>query len=215
MKLHKYGLKDTFDFKEIHFPTTSELTDIHSIIRKKVGPLIFDLENKKLINSYHFILHKDIDLRLSTFDWISNEPKIKDILCLHNIDDNLQIWGPMPPNKYGSEIGVNLCYNNLEYNSRLICALIELHHLTDDLALKKTQEYFIYNQWVHYLYVQYGIKNHIQVQYEFQDALNWLETFVQNNKSKPRIKELANQILDKMLEMTNDFKKRLNLENTT
>lgn len=205
-----YGLKESYDFKEIHVPTNRKLPDVHDKIFNYISPAIIELEASKLINSFHFILHKSIDFRISTKDWNKNEKGIKKILRKYNLSDDLKNLEPMPPEKYGGDIGVILCYNNLEFNSRLISALIDTRKHTDEINMKKLQEKLLYNQWVHYLYIQYGFTNDIQIRLEFLDSLNWLVTLVTNNPENIEVKEFANKILDDFSNVINQLKNKFN-----
>jgi hypothetical protein len=126
---------------------------------KKLSHLtIRDLESQKLSNGFHHLIHEDIDLRLSCEDWPKHESKIKEVLSIHSISLDLKDWA-MPPEQYGGEIGVLLCYNNLEFNSRLSLALVELIVGTEDISLKESQERLCPHQWVHYLCNQFGYLN--------------------------------------------------------
>ena len=209
-KLLDYGLKKSYDFKEIHVPINHELADVHDKIFNYISPAIIELEALKLINGFHFILHKSIDFRISTEDWSKNEKRIKKILRKYNLSDDLKNLKPMPPEKYGGDIGVILCYNNLEFNSRLISALVDTRKHTDDKNMKKLQEKLLYNQWVHYLYIQYGFTNDIQIRLEFLDSLNWLVTIVNNNPENIEVKDFANKVLDDFSHIINQLKNKFN-----
>ncbi len=206
-KLLDYGLKKSYDFKEIHVPINHEIADVHDKIFNYISPAIIELEALKLINGFHFILHKSIDFRISAEDWNKNEKEIKKILRKYKLSDDLKNLEPMPPEKYGGDIGVILCYNNLEFNSRLISALIDTRKHTDDINMKKLQEKLLYNQWVHYLYIQYGFTNDIQIRLEFIDSLNWLVTLVNNN---PDAKDFAIKVLDDFSNIINQLKNKFN-----
>ena len=81
-RLADYGLKEFYDFMEIQVPATYDIPDIHDRIINHISPAIIELEASGLIDSFHFILNKDIALRLSTEDWSKNEKKIKEIRVL-------------------------------------------------------------------------------------------------------------------------------------
>lgn len=205
-----YGLKESYDFKEIHVQTSRELADVHDKIFNYISPAIIELEALKLINGFHFILHESIDFRISAEDWNKNEKRIKKILRKYNLPDDLNKWEPLSPEKYGGVIGVILCYNNLEFNSRLISALIDTQKHTDNAAKKEQQKWLLYNQWVHYLYIQYGVTNHVQSQHEFQNSLIWLEIFVNSNPENKEVKDFANSILNKFSDTINQLKNKFN-----
>ena len=71
------GLKTNFNFKETHIPTSLNDNDIQKHLREKIGPTIRELESNQLINGFHHLVHKDIDLRLSCNNWNEDESKIK------------------------------------------------------------------------------------------------------------------------------------------
>lgn len=48
-----YGLKESYDFKEIHVQTSRELSDVHDKIFNYISPAIIELEALKLINGFH------------------------------------------------------------------------------------------------------------------------------------------------------------------
>ena len=206
--LTEYGLNKDYDFREIHISTTSDISEVHEKILKNISPAIIDLEKAGLINGYHFILHAQIDMRLSSDSWDKKEIKIKEILRKHGLSDDLTPWGPMSPDRYGGETGVLLCYNNLEMNSRLISALVELRDKTGDDNAKALQERLICNQWSHYLYIQYGITNDKQIGVEFNNALGWLETIVVKNQGDPAAKEFAERVLTHMEGTINKLKQQ-------
>ncbi|MBA7490747.1 hypothetical protein ES702_01290 [subsurface metagenome] len=209
-KLLDYGLKESYDFKEIHVPTSHELADVHDKIFNCISPAIIELESLKLINGFHFILHEKIDLRISAENWNKNEKGIKKILRKYKLSDDLNNWEPLSPEKYGGVIGVILCYNNLEFNSRLISALIDTQKHTDNTAKKDQQRWLLYNRWVHYLYIQYGVTNHVQSQREFQNSLIWLKAFVNSNPENREVKNFANRILDDFSNKINQLKNEFN-----
>lgn len=212
-KLSDYGLKESYNFKQTHIPvdlnttdTAKRIAEVHDRIAAHVSPVITELESLALINGFHFILHGSIDLRISSGDWDKNENRIKEVLRKHGISNDLENWGPMSPERYGGPVGVILCYNNLEFNSRLILALIDAQKHTDDIATKQCQERLVHNQWVHYLYIQYGLLNDVQVQLEFSDSLEWLMTIVSRD---PRSIGFANSVLDWMSQEITKLKNKL------
>lgn len=209
-ELSNYGLRELYNFKEIHIPTNGQLPDIHNKIINYISPAIIELESLGLIDGFHFILHKAMDLRLSAGDWEKNERSIREILRKNNLSDNLQNWDErteMPPEHYGGDIGVILCFNNLEFNSRLILALIDLQKHTDDTAVRQRQASLVYGQWVHYLYIQYGLGNFLQVRLEFQDSLDWLETIIRRNPGNAQVQDHASKVLDGMNKEIKQFRK--------
>jgi hypothetical protein len=182
--IEAFGLKSSYTFKETHIPTSHKRDDIHRILRELVAPTVRDLESEKLINGFHYIVHKEIDLRLSSHDWSQHEARIREVLAAHSISPDLEEFQDcheMPREQYGGETAVLLCYNNLEFNSRLCLALVELVSHTSDKTIREKQQNLCPHQWVHYLCNQAGYLNLDQVKFELNDALIWLESFTQNS----------------------------------
>ncbi len=192
------GLKSLYIFKETHIQTSRERLDIHQKLRQIVAPAIRDLESQRLINGFHHIIHEDIDLRLSCNDWHQYEPKIKEILTLHSIPSDLRDWVLMPPERYGGKTGILLCYNNLEFNSRLSLAIVELMDETDYGSIRQAQESLCPHQWVHYLCNQFGYLNFDQIAFELNDAFIWLQTLIDSNDRNQRVISIARNIIRKL-----------------
>ena len=204
-KVLDYGLKESYNFKEIHVPTTQDLDDIHDKVVTDISPAIIELETSKLINGFFFISHKAIDVRLSSNNWKKNEKKIREILRKHKLSDDLKNCEPLPPEDYGGDIGVILCYNNLEFNSRLIMALLDAQKLTDDMNMKRQLEGLLH-QWIHYLYIQYGIYNELEMDSEFRRSLSWVWRLYEKSNDK----EWANTVLKDMNNAINQLKNKIN-----
>ncbi len=202
------GLKTCYAFKETHIPTSGERRDIHQALGKVIAPAIRDLEYHKLINGFHHTIHKDIDLRLSCEDWPECESTIKELLSIYLISPDLKDWS-MPPEKYGGDIGVLLCYNNLESNSRLSLALVELIEETEDKSLTHAQERLCPHQWIHYLFNQFGYLNLDQIIFELNDAFVWLETIVDKYKGNPQVILSVRSIIDDIKKAADRFEKKL------
>jgi hypothetical protein len=188
------GLKSSFDFKETRIPTSREMSDIRDKLREFVAPTVRDLESRNLINGFYHIVHNHIDLRLSCDDWQQHEESIKEVLSEHSISTDLTACGEMSPEVYGGETGVILCYNNLEFNSRLTLALFELMHLTDETSVKETQEKLCPHQWVHHLCNQSGYLNFPQIVFEFIDGFMWLHEMVARNRENDEVITVARNI---------------------
>ena len=201
IKIETFGLKSSYLFKQTHIPTSDVRHDIYQVLKESVAPAIRDLESKKLTNGFHYIVHEKIDLRLSSHDWPKYEASIREVLAAHSISPDLEVFKDcveMPPQNYGGTTGVLLCYNNLEFNSRLCLALIELMYETDDKTLRQKQEELCHHQWVHYLYNQGGYLNFDQIRLELNDAFKWLESLMCKRGSDPHIRAEATEILNKL-----------------
>ncbi len=106
-----------------------------------------------------------------------------------------------------------LSYNNLEFNSRLIIALLDAEK-TDDITVKADSKRYGYNfllctQWVHYLYIQYGIRNDAQSLLQFADSLGWLRELISNNPQDIEVRNFANRVLHNMSRDIAQFIQRL------
>jgi len=208
MNIETLGLKSSYLFKETHIPTSREIHDIHRLLKQFVAPAIRDLESKKLINGFHHIVHEKIDLRLSSHDWIQHESSIREVLAAHSISPDLEDFKDcvkMPPENYGGKTGVLLCYNNLEFNSRLCLALVELMYETGDETIRKKQERLCPHQWVHYLCNQAGYLNLDQICLELNDAAIWLKKEINNHAYVPQVRAEASEILKKLRSVITRF----------
>lgn len=199
------GLKTNYDFKETRISTSHEKDDVRRQLRQIIAPAIRALELERLIDGFHHIVHEHIDLRLSCGDWSQQGYRIREVLAKHSIPPDLKDWGPMPYERYGGKIGVLLCYNNLEFNSRLCLALAELMGETDDETTQQMQEMLCPHQWVHYLCNQFGYNNLHQIMFELDDALRWLRSLIARNTDDPQIHKVARSILDRFREALDHF----------
>ena len=214
-KLSDYGLNEFYDFREVNIPATYEVDDIHRIIVDCISPVINELESNNVINGFHFILSEDLFLRLSTESWDKNESFIKGVLIKHGLSDKLKNWDLVSPEIYGGTVGVILSYNNLEFNSRLIMALLDAEK-TNDITIKADLQRYGYNfllctQWVHHLYIQYGIRNDAQLLLEFADSLGWLRELVSNNFQDAEVKDFAIRSLHSMSKDIDQFIQKLSI----
>lgn len=205
--LASLGLKTSYSFKEARIPLSHDRISIHERLGQTVAPAIRDLESQELIDGFHHIIHENIDLRLSCDDWQNKKPAIKDVLALHGIPTELKDWGPMPSERYGGELGVILCYNNLEYNSRLTLGLVELMAATHDDTLLHWQDRLCPHQWVHYLCNQFGYLNDAQIQFELEDAFVWLQALVANNPDRPHAISFAREVIGELKKGVDQFEK--------
>lgn len=170
--LPDYGLKDSYNFKYVKIPNNIENYD-------RISCAVMNLEKSKRINSFHFIIKKEILLYLSTDNWEENEPAIKRILKENKLSDYLEETDTLEQLHYGDKIGVILCYNNLEFNSKLILALIDTQkHTRRDIS------WLLWDLWPHYLYAQYGIFDLSEVEVLFKNALGRLQIYLDEARNK-------------------------------
>jgi len=167
------GLKTKWDFKEVRIwlPRVRSMKDVHDKIFFIVLQVIRALEANNLINGFHFIIHDHIDLRLSCGNWDKKKVKIAHILEVYGIGDSLVPWCGLDPNIYGGEEGAILCYNNLEYNSRLVMGIVLANYTGDkepDKRKRAGMEFrrddFVYGQFPHFLRAQFGVGNALEAQ---------------------------------------------------
>lgn len=203
-----YGLRRKYIFKETHIQTSRGKDDIHQKLRQVVTPAIRDLESRGLINGFHYLIHSNVDLRLSCADWNQHESKVKQVLKDHSIPTDLADW-EFKPEGYGGETGAVLCCSNLEFNSRLCLALLELINGTDDQKIRQEQEKLCPQQWVHYLCNQFGYLNWNQIIFELNDAFNWLRTLVGNQRDDPEVISYAQRLIDRFKNMATQFERNL------
>jgi len=203
-----YGLRPKYIFKETHIQTSRNRDDIHQKLRQIVTPTIRDLESRGLINGFHYLVHTHIDLRLSCADWDQHESKIRQVLKDHSIPTDLADW-EFKPEGYGGETGAVLSCNNLEFNSRLCLALIELINETDDQRIRQEQEKLCPHYWVHYLCNQFGYLNSGQIIFELNDAFDWLSTLAWNQKDDPEVIPYVRSLIDRLKNMAAEFEKNL------
>lgn len=181
--ISRFGLKGDYDFREIKISISGDINDLSEKLLNVVAPAIHELESAGLINGYHFIPHGQLDLRISCTDWIKNEKMIQEVLERHQVPNELgEKWILKEADHYGGNQGVLLCYNNLEFNSRLCLALFELINDTTNDQMRQTFKSRYPGQWIHYLYIQCGYYNPQQVEHELRDAFTWLEIVLRNNK---------------------------------
>ena len=194
MDIKILGLKSSYIFREARISLDGE--KIHTLLKDRVGPAVRELESSKLINGFHYIIHKDIDLRISSDAWPQYLCQIQKVLATFSIPPELREWKDgmeMPPEKYGGPTGVLLCYNNLEFNSRLCLALIELMSEAKDAAAQQSLMKLCPHQWVHYLCNQFGYLNLDQISFELNDAFCWLEVLL---RQFPTIRDAVRQLVD-------------------
>lgn len=198
MDIEALGLKSSFIFKETHIPTTRDRRDIHQQLREVIAPVVRNLESEGLIDGFHYTVHQQIDLRLSCDDWGRGKRAIRGVLDNHSIRPDLVDWALLPPERYGGEAGILLCYNNLEHNSRLCLALADLMDETDDEGVRTRQADLCPHQWLHYLSNQFGYLNLDQIVFELNDAFLWLQTFMNSNAGNPQAVPLASDLLGRL-----------------
>jgi len=161
-----------------------------------VAPAIRDLESKSLINGFYHIIHEDIDLALSCDDWEEKEGRIAEVLEGHSISTDLTYGGNLWPEDYGGDGGATLTENNLELNSRLVLAILEVTADTSDDATLAVLDRQCPHQWVHHLCNQFGLNNLQESVFDFNSAMVWLETIMRNNQGIPEVISEVRRILD-------------------
>ena len=171
--------------------------------------LVLRLEAKGFLDGFHYIKHADIDIRLSCNDWPAKESSIQQVLEQYSIASNLVDWEGLSPDEYGGELGVILCYNNLEFNSRLCLPLLEsIHEVTQqDNPLRDQLERLSPHMWVHYLANQTGYLNWDQIVFEFNDAFVWLETMLARSGDVANVKPAISQLLDRLSDTIGRFRR--------
>jgi hypothetical protein len=207
MDIRTLGLKSSYAFKETHVPSSLEGEKIRATLKDIVSPTIRDLESRQLINGFHYIVHSDVDIRISSSNWPQHLPAIKEVLENHSVPPDLNDW-QMAPDNYGGEIGVQLCYNNLEFNSRLCLALVQLMSETDNPAIDRNLAKLCPHQWVHYLCNQFGYLNRDQIIFEMNDSFVWLYDLMPTGRDDPDVTESVKEIMRQFEDATRKLKER-------
>jgi hypothetical protein len=194
--LKSLKLQHNFDFREIYIEydnTVGSIRSIHKILKEQVMPAIIEMESA--INSFHFIRHATLDLRLSSLFWPYCEDQITEILAKHGLPIKMRPWKLGKPENHGGEMGELLTYNVLGHNSRAILALITVEG-TDILALN------ICVHWPHYLYLQYGFNHIQQARLNFDSAMTWVETALANDPWHPECVDICSYICSGTTELS-------------
>lgn len=203
MNFKEFNLKTVFIFKEAHIPTTREVEDMRKKLRENVLPAIMELESKKLINSFHYLTHTDIDLRLSCIDWKLNEKKIQLILVKHQIPRILNDWGePVFEDEYNESL---MQYIMLELSSRFSLALIGF---ADKKDFSKRQNEIWLRQWIHFIFNELGYLNADQIRIELFDSYGWLNDLISRNPKDLDILFFAGKMIRDAKKMTKIFYKK-------
>jgi hypothetical protein len=202
-------LRLQYVFKETHVPTAPKMQDIRQVLVTVVAPAIRELEAKGLLDGFHYITHADIDIRLSCNDWPAKESAIQQVLEQYSIASNLVDWKGLSPDEYGGELGVILCYNNLEFNSRLCLPLLESIHeaAQQDNPLRDQLDRLSPHQWVHYLANQTGYGNMEQIAFELDDVFRWLETVLARSGDVANVKPVISHLLDRLSNKIGRFRR--------
>ena len=177
--MKEFGLHQNYKFKEarVFLPRCRSRKEIHDEIFFKIIPAIQKLERQS-VNGFHFIVHEHIDLRISCARWVGrNKQYFETILFKHGIEDPLIPWPGLDPDIYGGKVGVNLCYNSLEHNSRLVMADVSAGYkdTREPLVWKRERDQNVrlnlfLDQFQHFLLYQYGIEGETEI-------LNHLDSF--------------------------------------
>jgi hypothetical protein len=154
-------------FYEFHLPHRNTPESYEDVILEKVDPFVVFAEQEGLIDGFHFILHKDLDLRVSVKDGGNLEVLRKKAEELDFPDEKEKRWTmeDAPTELYGGVVGVHLCYEALEAFSRLIIKLLKAKK-----SVSKEPEFpdrdkvlggllNLTHQFVHYWYIQQGVEN--------------------------------------------------------
>jgi len=163
----EFGLKDNYQFKEcrIFLSPLRSRQGIHNKLFFVVLPSVEELEKAGLLYGYHFIVHEHIDLRLAPkVPWTKSLVKeFESILKSEGIGDLLIDWPGLDPDLYGGPVGVRMCYNALEMNSRLILAHLSttIKNTREPIKAKRERERLVrenllVNQFHHYMVHQSG-----------------------------------------------------------
>ncbi len=193
--LKSLKLADTFDFKEVQIGYTDTIIGMHNVLTFNVMPAIIEMDS--LINSFHFIRHELLDLRLSSPCWDSHGDRIREILAKHSLPTEMHPYETAKPEKFGGDIGRVLGYNVLEHNSRIVLAVIAARWEADSDAQDALLSN-IHTHWPHYLYLQYGFNHVEQAVYDFDNAMRWIDTALVKGSDHPHTLRVVSYILDEI-----------------
>ena len=146
--LENIGFKSQFKFKETHIELqTLSHEEIKKQLLEKVYPAIMGLNKEGLINSFHFLNHRDpsyrIDLRISSLDWGKNEQRITEILNKNSITTPLKNFELHVDRNTTIDRGGELIFCNiLEQESKAVLTIFkhiqnlggELYHYASYIA---------------------------------------------------------------------------------
>jgi len=181
-----YGLKESYNFKEIKIKSGIKIEELHKDIIYKIAPAIIHLEENGLINGFHFIWHEKIDLRISSNNWDETEEEIKIRLEEFGLPSDFKDWS-MSTERYFGDIGVLLCYNSLEFNSRIILQLLqEKFDENNDRIIN-----LYASQLPHYHFIQFGWDNITEAIINFENSINQFDEIIERNKN---VYKLLNKI---------------------
>jgi len=168
--IEKIKLKTRYHFKQAKIPVDHmSREDIQNEIKEKVTPAVLELEAKELIDGFYFIANeKLLKLRLSSNCWIEKKQAIQDVLRANGFSGELDDTTGLHDNDFDA-----LNDNNMEFNSRLVIGYLMLK----DEDKTKEQDKFIENlpeQWLHYLYNQFGYAYFDEAKHHFGSGFFYL-----------------------------------------
>lgn len=126
---------------------------LYFVIGTKVAPAIRELEDRGLINGFYFILHANLDLRLSCDAWEEKERAIRNVLTNNGISPELAHYSGLKDDDFH-----NLDDNNLEMNSRFVMAYVAVRDQASPEE-RSRMSHAVPARWIHYLYNQFGYAN--------------------------------------------------------
>ncbi len=186
---------NTFEIK-IPFTTiaggqeTLSLPVYHEFLLTKVYPAIDKLYSEGLIDTYHFLMHENLDLRIS----IPDETKIdtiKNILAEFELPIKMQEWGRGRP-KIEDDI--------LRYDTEKTRLLIQ-HPVLDKFL----------SSAIHNPINQLGINNLVESEIHINEAINWRFTYYVETEKMSR-EDAKIRVTDELSDMLSKYLDKIEIE---
>jgi len=181
--IERFGFKTRYHFRQTQIDVDEEAKNagmslacvdelsgvLHFVIRTKISPAILELEHRKLINGFYFIMHEKLDLRLSCDSWEEKEQDIRIVLTKNGISPELVHYSGLKDDDFK-----NLDDNNLEMNSRFVLAYLSISDQANH-GDRSQMARAVPARWIHYLYNQFGYINLVEAISKFDSAFFQLE----------------------------------------
>jgi hypothetical protein len=154
--------------------------EYRSLLLEHVFPVIDELLELGKIDSYHFLTHSGLDLRLSICDE-QDLATVEQVLRKHGLPAELTPWDPK--------------HERIEEEDEVLRLNAEITRV----LLKHPDPDSFYYLVVHYQNNMFGMGNDEEVTFHLKQALNWLTTIKVNREGKDEVtarREAARQVRD-------------------
>ncbi len=178
---------NSHNFFEITIPRSDHLDEYHALLKTKIFPAIDELLAKKLINTYHFLTHAGLDLRISVY-YFQDLPKVAQVLSCHDLPNDFRVWDEK--------------HERLEQEDEVLRLNSEIVRVLLDHPDRQKFYYLV----LHYQNNSYGMDNHDEVEFHFEQMIAWSRTIKIVNQKKDRYTaqmEAIDEIMIKLTELKN------------